>query len=391
MTGRVYPNHSCKYNTLLGYAAGTAYTTGQYVGNICLGGNVVGVAGENNVMRLGSDGTGDYQQNKCYIAGVYGRTVGATNGVVVIDNAHKLGSLSSLTVALGGTGVATLTSHGVLCGAETSAMTATAEGATGQILTGVTGANPAWSSSPSLTNITLGNGGAVRTSTVAGNTLLLQAYDVDGTAYVTFGTLTANNTPTFDLSTDVTIGTAYIYRAGGTDISVADGGTGASTLTSHGILMGNGTSAVSVSSELSNGQLLIGKTGDFAQAATITAGTNMTVTNGAGAITLSQTLTALNDQTDSYTLVLGDAGKMITMTKATANTLTIPKNSSVAFPVGTFVLIYQGGAGQTTISPVDGDVTLRATDSLVKLYGIYSVGAIVKLATDTWVLFGDLS
>lgn len=77
-------------------------------------------------------------------------------------------------------------------------------------------------------NMTLATGGALRTATSAGNTLLLQAYDVDGTSYTTFGTLTANNTPTFDLSTAVTMGGAAIYRVGGTDVSLADGGTGAS-------------------------------------------------------------------------------------------------------------------------------------------------------------------
>ncbi|QGH73464.1 MAG: tail fiber protein [Siphoviridae sp. ctvD11] len=56
------------------------------------------------------------------------------------------------------------------------------------------------------TTITFATGGAVRTDTGSGNTLLLQAYDVDGAAYTTFGTLTAGNTPTFDLAAGVTKG-----------------------------------------------------------------------------------------------------------------------------------------------------------------------------------------
>jgi hypothetical protein len=79
-----------------------------------------------------------------------------------------------------------------------------------------------------LGNMMFPNGSAVQTSQSAGNTLLFKAYDVDGEAYVTFATLTANNTPTFDLAASVTIGGNYIYRAGGTDVSLADGGTGAS-------------------------------------------------------------------------------------------------------------------------------------------------------------------
>jgi hypothetical protein len=77
--------------------------------------------------------------------------------------------------------------------------------------------------------ITFNNGGSIRTGTTAADTLLFQAYDNNtGPAYVTFATLTAGNTPTFDLSDSVTKSGAYIYRVGGTDITLADGGTGAS-------------------------------------------------------------------------------------------------------------------------------------------------------------------
>jgi hypothetical protein len=85
---------------------------------------------------------------------------------------------------------------------------------------------------PNLTlidTITLNNGGRIRTGITAADTVLFQAYDNNtGPAYVTFATLTAGNTPTFDLSDSVTKSGAYIYRAGGTDVALADGGTGAS-------------------------------------------------------------------------------------------------------------------------------------------------------------------
>lgn len=77
-------------------------------------------------------------------------------------------------------------------------------------------------------NVVFPTGTGVRTSTSIGNTLLLQAYDVDGAAYTTFGTLTAGNTPTFNLSSSTTVGGNLIYTVGGTDVSLADGGTGAS-------------------------------------------------------------------------------------------------------------------------------------------------------------------
>ena len=84
--------------------------------------------------------------------------------------------------------------------------------------------------------------------------------------------------------------TGTIYQTGGTDVAVADGGTGASTLTQGGVLYGNGTSAITNSGVLTNGQLLIGDGTTFPTVATLTQGAGITVTNGAGSITIASTL-----------------------------------------------------------------------------------------------------
>ncbi len=64
-------------------------------------------------------------------------------------------------------------------------------------------------------DILIADGQAIFTDTGLGNTMLLQAYDVDGTSYTTFATLTANNTPTMDLAAAVTIGGNAIAFGGG--------------------------------------------------------------------------------------------------------------------------------------------------------------------------------
>lgn len=96
----------------------------------------------------------------------------------------------------------------------------------------------------------------------------------------------------------------------------------------------------------------------------------------------------LNAQTANYTLVLSDSSKQVEMNVGSANTLTIPLNSSVAFPVGATILVVQTGAGQTTIAGAAG-VTVNATPGL-KLRTQWSAATLVKRATDTWLVMGDL-
>ena len=96
-----------------------------------------------------------------------------------------------------------------------------------------------------------------------------------------------------------------------------------------------------------------------------------------------------NAQTASYTLVLADKNKVVEMGVGSANNLTVPLNSSVAYPVGSQINILQTGAGQTTIVATGG-VTINATPGL-KMRAQWSYATLIKRATDTWVLVGDIS
>ena len=99
----------------------------------------------------------------------------------------------------------------------------------------------------------------------------------------------------------------------------------------------------------------------------------------------------LNAQTGTtYTLVLTDSAKFVTLSNASAITATVPPNSSVAFPTGTQVNLMQLGAGQVTIAAGSG-VTLRSAGTLVKTSAQYAVATLLKIDTDTWVLVGNLA
>lgn len=95
-------------------------------------------------------------------------------------------------------------------------------------------------------------------------------------------------------------------------------------------------------------------------------------------------------KTASYTLVLADAYTQIEMNVASANNLTVPLNSSVAFEIGTQILISQYGAGQTTIVATGG-VTIRSSGGKLKIGARYAAGTLEKVGTDEWYLFGELA
>ena len=94
-----------------------------------------------------------------------------------------------------------------------------------------------------------------------------------------------------------------------------------------------------------------------------------------------------NTQTGSYTTVLTDAGKVITMSNASANTVTIPANSSVAYVIGTRINILNLGAGACTPTAAAG-VTISGT---ITALATNSSAAVIKTATNTWsyVPFGS--
>lgn len=98
----------------------------------------------------------------------------------------------------------------------------------------------------------------------------------------------------------------------------------------------------------------------------------------------------LNAQTGTtYTLVLGDKNKLVTLSNASPITLTVPTNANAAFATGSQINIQQIGAGQVTVAG-DTGVTVNATPGL-KLRAQWSAATLIKTATDTWTMVGDLS
>lgn len=123
-------------------------------------------------------------------------------------------------------------------------------------------------------------------------------------------------------------------------------------------------------------------TSPIINSATITSSTlsSPTITGGSATLTI-------DSQSSSYTLILSDQSKMIEINSSSATSLVIPTNASVAFPIGTNIVILQSGTGQITVSGQAG-VTVNATPGL-KTRAQWSLLSLIKRGTDLWVVAGD--
>ena len=115
-----------------------------------------------------------------------------------------------------------------------------------------------------------------------------------------------------------------------------------------------------------------------------------TISGGTDSNKADKLITTNRQTGTTYTLVLTDADKLVEMNSVSGNTLTVPANSGVTFSIGTQILVAQYGSGQTTMVAGSG-VTLRSAGSRVKLASQYSGLTLIKINTNEWYLFGDLT
>lgn len=95
----------------------------------------------------------------------------------------------------------------------------------------------------------------------------------------------------------------------------------------------------------------------------------------------------ITQQTGSYQFVLTDANTWVRANKASPLTFTIPANATVAFVIGTTIIMDQMGAGALTVAAGAG-VTLENAAASATTTTQYSMVSITKVDTDTWVLGG---
>jgi len=161
-------------------------------------------------------------------------------------------------------------------------------------------------------------------------------------------------------------------------------------------------------------------TGDITE---ITAGTGITVTSGTGPIptvaintsvtadlTTAQTLTnktlttpvitqgtaTPTFTTNAYTLVAGDAGKLLLASNSTtAGTVFIPTDATTNFALGTQISILQTGSGKITLTATTpGTTTIYSTGATSTSPACrvqFSALTATKVSANTWYIVGDIS
>jgi hypothetical protein len=378
-----------------------------------------------SLTSLGTIATGVW--NGTLIGSAYGGT-GVNNGSSTITLGGNFVTSGSFTTTL----IATNTTSVTLPITGTLATLAEAETFTNKTLTSPILTTPTLgvASATTINKITLTAPETGSTLTISdgktlavSNTLTFTGTDSSSVAFGTGGTVAYTNVAT--LSSLTSIGTIGTGTWQGTLIGATYGGTGVNNGSNTITLGGNFTTSGSFTTTLTveaNTNVTLPSTGTIATLTGTETFTNKTLTsptvntpvltlatsasttdarlswdstnkkiqagNGTATLDFASSTLITNAQTASYTLVLADKDKLVEIDNASANNLTVPLNSSVAFPIGTQINILQTGAGTTTLVATGG-VTLNATPGLI-LRARWSSVTLIKRATDTWVAIGDL-
>ena len=91
--------------------------------------------------------------------------------------------------------------------------------------------------------------------------------------------------------------------------------------------------------------------------------------------------------TTAYTLALSDAYGLINAT--TGMTITVPPNSTAAFATGSQVMLYRSAVSSVAITAGSG-VTINSPGGADELALQHSIGTLIKIGTNNWLLGGDI-
>lgn len=106
---------------------------------------------------------------------------------------------------------------------------------------------------------------------------------------------------------------------------------------------------------------------------------------------LANSLVSINAQTGTaYTIGTADVGKLVTLSNAGGETITIPANATTAFAIGDQINFLNLATGTATFV-AGGTAVIRSAGNKLKLTTQYAVCTVLKIDTDAWVMVGNVS
>jgi len=96
-----------------------------------------------------------------------------------------------------------------------------------------------------------------------------------------------------------------------------------------------------------------------------------------------------NSQTGAYALTLADAGKHISIT---TGGVTIPANASVAFPIGTAIVVYNDSSSSQNVAITSDTLRLSGTATTgTRALSQRGVATVLKVKATEWVISGNVT
>ena len=339
--------------------------------------------------------------------GVSGGTTGLTTSGGPITTSGTITLAGTLAVANGGTGVTSTTAYSVYTGNSAgTGFTAIANGTTDQILTATTSGAPSWSSAfngtvgastPTTGKFTTVTCTFLTSSRVlfVGSSGRIQdsarwAFDSTAVSPQQYMSNSTGSAMFIGVNTGAT-GEIYYGSESNSPLTFWTNNTKRITLSSAGLVGINCTPSGTYQLEV-NGA--VGVTGALTATGTITGtaalASGSTISDGTTAFSVGYLNIPQNAQSGNYTLVLADNGKHVYSTNSGTQTITVPTNASVAFPVGTALTIVNNGTTSITISTTSLTVYQAGTTNTGdRTLATKGVATLLKVDTNTWFISGS--